>query len=247
VLILGDDDLLVDGALSLLLTLLKKNHYGVLSVGAYGYENDFRREYPGGAFCIREFVDAADFVVALGVFSTLISATIISKELLAGVDARQFCGSNLVQTHLVYRAALKARLNACVKQSLIACKRNNSGGYAFSQVFVDRLGDILDECQTLGLSREAVLKLEQRLLIGYYPFYIWRQRLSGGEDLAAAEKRFQARFAGRWAFYLFVAPIFRFPHPLALAWGAMAVAIGRVLNGDARLGLNFLRHRLTST
>lgn len=243
--ILGDDDLFIDGALSLVLPLLQKNNYGVLSIAAYGYENDFRQEYPGGGFRLREFVDVADFVVELGVYSTLISGNVISKELLAGVDARQFCGSNLVQVQLVYRAALQAGQNACIKQHLIACKRNNSGGYAFSQIFVDRFGEILDECQSLGLSKEAVLRLEQRLLIGHYPFYIWRQLLAGGEDLAAARKRFQARFNGRWAFNIFVDPIFTLPRPLALAWGAMAIAIGRVLNGDARLGLNFAWRRLT--
>lgn len=244
VMILGDDDLLVDGALSLLLALLEKNSYGVLSVGAYGYENDFRREQPGGGFRLREFSNIADFVVDLGVFSTLISVNVVSKELLAGVDAREFCGSNLVQTQLVYRAALRAGMNACVKQHLVAYKRNNSGGYAFSQVFVDRFMNILDECRILGLPREAVLRIEQRLLIGYYPFYIWRQRLDGGEDLAVARKRFQARFAGRWAFNLFLAPIFFLPRPLALAWGGLAVVIGRMLNGDVRVGLNFAWYRL---
>jgi glycosyltransferase involved in cell wall biosynthesis len=244
VMILGDDDLLIDGALSLLVALLEENRYGVVSLGAYGYENDFRLEHPGGAFRLCEFADVSDFVVELGIFSTLISANIISKEILAGVDARKFCGSNLVQTQLVYRAALRAGFNACVKQHLVACKRNNSGGYAFSQVFVDRFGDILDECQTLGLSREAVLKLEQRLLIGYYPFYIWRQRLGSGEDLADARKRFQSRFDGRWAFNLFVDPIFHLPRSLALVWGTMAIAVGRVLTGDTRLGLNFAWNRL---
>lgn len=245
VLILGDDDLLIDGSLVLLLALLDKKQYGVLSMRPYGYENDFRREHPGGCSRIHEFTDAGDFVVALGAFSTLISANIISKELLSGVDARKFCGSNLVQTHLVYRAVLAAEVNVCIDQYLVACKRNNSGGYDFSQVFVDRFEAILDECHVLGLSREAIVKLERRLLIGYYPFYIWRQRLGGGEDLDAAWERFRIRYDGRLAFHLFVAPIFRLPRRVALVWGAMAIVVGRVFNGDARRGLSFALHRLT--
>jgi abequosyltransferase len=150
VLILGDDDLLVDGALEILLALLEKNHYGVLSMRPYGYDNDFRREYPGGGSRVHEFTDVGEFVIALGAFSTLISANIISKELLSKVDARKFCGSNLVQTQLVYRAALAARLNVCVDQYLVACKRNNTGGYVFPQVFVDHFVAILDECQVSG-------------------------------------------------------------------------------------------------
>jgi glycosyltransferase involved in cell wall biosynthesis len=245
VLILGDDDLLVDGALGILLALLENKRYGVLSMRPYGYDTDFRLEHPGGGSLVHEYTDVGKFVVAMGAFSTLISAIIISKELLSEVDAREFCGSNLVQTNLAYRAALAAEMNVCVDQYLVACKRNNTGGYAFSQVFVDYLGAILDECQVLGLPPEAVAKLEQRLLIGYYPYYIWRQRLGGGEDLQEAWGRFRTRYGGRWAFQLFVMPIFRLPRPLALILGGVAVAVGRVVNGDARRGLSFAWHRLT--
>lgn len=245
VMILGDDDILVDGALALLLDLLRDGEYGIVALRPYGYEHDFRREYPGGRGAIQEFSDIAEFVVKLGVFSTLISATVISKRLLGGVDARDFCGTNLVQTYLVYRAAMAARQNLWVDRYLVACKRNNSGGYAFSQIFVDRLGVILDKCQASGLPGRAVARLESQLLKSYYPFYIWRQRLADGEDMRVAWERFKWRYATRWEFYLFVAPIFRLPRLLALVWGGGAIVVGRMLNGDAWRGLTFLWHRLT--
>ena len=245
VMILGDDDILVDGALALLLDLLRDGEYGVVALRPYGYERDFRREYPGGKGAIQQFSDISEFVVKLGVFSTLISATVISKKLLSGVDARDFCGTNLVQTYLVYQAAMAAQHNLWADRYLVACKRNNSGGYAFSQVFVDRFGAVLDKYKELGLPARAVVKLESRMLKGYYPFYVWRQRLSDGEDMDAAWERFKNRFAGRWEFNLFVAPIFRLPRVLALVWGALAVMVGRMLNGDAWRGLCFLWHRLT--
>lgn len=244
VMILGDDDILVDGALALLLDLLRGGEYGVVALRPYGYERDFRHEYPGGKGDIQKFSDIGGFMVKLGVFSTLISATVISKKLLAGVDARDFCGTNLVQTYLVYQAAMAAQQNIWVDRYLVACKRNNSGGYAFSQVFVDRFGAVLDKCRAAGLPAEVVARVEGRLLTGYYPFYIWRQRLTDGEEMGAAWERFQKRFAGRWEFYLFVAPTIRLPRVLALAWGAVAIVVGRVLNGDAWRGLHFAWHRL---
>lgn len=246
VLILGDDDLLIDGALDRIVNLLEGGQYGVLVMRPYGYDQDFRLEYPGGGSTVREFTDLGKFVVAMGPFSTLISAIIIAKEQLPEVDARQFCGSNLVQTELVYRAAMAAKVNLCTEQYLVACKRNNTGGYAFSQVFVDYLGAVLDDCQKLGLPRAAVHKLERRLLIGHFPYYMFRQRFGeGGEDLQVAWLRFRARYAGQWAFWLFVAPIFRLPKPLALVWGAAAVAVGRVVNGDARRGIYFIVNKLS--
>jgi abequosyltransferase len=246
VMILSDDDILVDGALALLLDLLRDGQYGVVALRPYGYVRDFRSEYPGGKGVIQKFSDIGEFVVKLGVFSTLISSPVISKKLLAGVDARDFCGTNLVQTYLVYQAAMAAQHNLWVDRYLVACKRNNSGGYAFSQVFVDRFGAVLDRYQEAGLPAAAVTRLESRLMTGYYPFYVWRQRLADGEDMDAAWIRFKKRFAGRWEFNLFVAPIFRLPRLLALAWGVLAITVGRVLNGDAWRGLHFLWHRLTS-
>jgi len=173
VLVLGDDDILVDGAVAFLLELLRNKAYGVVTIRAYGYEDDFRREYPGGSGRVREFGDSGEFAVAVGIFSTLISANLICKDLLAGVDARDFCGSNLVQTHMFYRAMLAAEENCLVDRYLVACKRNNSGGYVFSRVFVDRFGEILDECQVRGLSRAAVARLERRLVVGFFPFYVF--------------------------------------------------------------------------
>lgn len=239
VLILGDDDLFVDGALQLLLERLAAGEYGVVCLRPYGFESDFRKEYPGGGDGERVFSDAGKFLEAIGPLMTLISSCVINKNLLSGVDARQFCGDNLVQVHLVLCAALAARENVFVEQYLIGCKRNNSGGYDFSQVFVSNLGAVLDSCKPLGLTPSAILAIEKRLIIAYYPFYLLRQRLAESGDLDATFARFEKRFHGRFLFKYWLAPIMRLPRPLAIVWGGAATFIGRALNGDLRRGIVF--------
>ena len=46
VLILGDDDLIVDGALKLLILKLKEKRFGVVFLRSYGFNDDFKKELP---------------------------------------------------------------------------------------------------------------------------------------------------------------------------------------------------------
>jgi glycosyltransferase involved in cell wall biosynthesis len=244
VLILGDDDLLFDGTLASLSLHLQTCEYGVVCLRPYGYEHDFRREYPGGTGKLREFADAGNFLAAVGPYMTLISSCVINKSLLANVDARDYCGGNLVQVHLVVQAALRSKNNLFVDDYRIACKRNNSGGFDFSQVFVEEFGRILDDGKRLGLSNDAIAKIETRMLIGYYPTYLLRQRRQHTGDLAATKARFDARFGQRSLYRLWLLPILALPRPLAIAWGMMATLFGRALSGDFRRGVAFARNRM---
>jgi len=247
VLILGDDDLLVDGALPWLVKRLECQEFGVLCMRPYGYDDDFRKEYPGGSGREMVFEDGGKFLSKIGPLVTLISACVINKKLLGQVDARDFCGGNLVQVHLVIRAALAAKPSLFLKRYLIACKRNNSGGYDFSRVFVEELGRILDQYRSMGLKPSAIWAFETRMLLGYYPFYLLRQRLAQTGDDESVYVCFKARFGGRWLFRLLLTPILRLPHPLGVVWGGGATLLGRIATGDLQRGVVFAWHRLVRT
>ncbi|MCX5848958.1 MAG: glycosyltransferase family 2 protein [Deltaproteobacteria bacterium] len=246
VLILGDDDLLIDGALSFLLERLAIGTYGVVCLRPYGFESDFRKEYPISGGRERIFCDAGAFLATIGPLMTLISSCVINKVLLPKIDARKFCGDNLVQVHLVLRAALAAKENLFVDRYLIAYKRNNSSEYDFSQVFVSNLGAVLDSCKSFGLTESAILTIEKRLIFAYYPFCILRQRLSKTGDLNATFARFEERFHGCFLYKYWLVPIIRLPRPLGIFWGGMTTVIGRALSGDLRLGIAFAWNRILS-
>lgn len=244
VLILGDDDVLVDGVLNRLIQLLSGSEFGVVCLRPYGFDLDFLAEHPGFRGKERCYTDPGAFLARIAHLMTLISACVINKERLPGVDARRFCGANLVQVHLVVAAAMAAKVNLLIERYSVACKRNNSGGYDFSEVFVTALGRILDGFKAQGLSRKAIEAIEARLLIGYYPFYLLLQRINRSGDLAATYQRFERRFAGRRLFHWWVAPIIVLPRPLALFWGGVATLIGRIANGDLERGVRFVLNKL---
>ena len=247
VLILGDDDLLVDHALATVLAKLAEKNYGIVCMRAYGFNHDFRREYPGNFGDALEFTDSAAFLTKINSIMTFISSCIINREILSDVDAMAFCGGNLVQVHLVVQAAIRSKQNFFFNSYLIACQRNNSGGYDFSTVFVRNLGAVLDNYQSAGLNRATIMAIENQLLLTYYPFYILRQRLTNSGNLAQCQADFIHRFQGRALFSYWISPIITLPRPCAIMWGIMATLIGRTLNGDLQRGIRFGWSRLTRT
>lgn len=244
VLILGDDDLFVDNALSNLLANLSKDNYGVVCLRSYGFDNDFRKEYPGGFGSNKSYDNPATFLAAIGPLMTLISGCVINKSLLFGIDANDYCGEHLVQVHLVIKSAIAAENNLFIERYMIACKRNNSSGYNFSQVFVENLGQVLDCYIGQGLKHEDVIKIEGRFIISFFPFYLFKQIFYKQGDWKKTYLTFSSRYRGRLFFYLWLFPIFKLPRFLGVAWAAAATFIGRVLNGDLVRGVKFVLNKI---
>jgi abequosyltransferase len=244
VLILGDDDLLVDDCLFWLLPHLETRRYGVVSLRAYGFEADFRAEFPGEGGKTIAFASGHAFLVAVNARMTSISSSVLHKALVPDIDANVFCGGNLVQVHLVIQIALRADLNLFVNSYKIACKRNNSVGYNYSRVFVYEFGKILDQYRSKGLPAAVVREIETRMIVSYLPFYYLRQRMTPSAEIDEQAKYLIDRFEDRLLFWIWIYPVVALPRPLAIGWGFAVTFFGRILNGDLRRGWHFFKHRL---
>ena len=245
VLILGDDDLFYDGSLKWLMTALEHNEYGAVCMQSYGFDRDFRQEYPGIFGRDQSFNDAGEFLVAIGPSVTLISGCVINKSCLPGVDANEFCGSNLVQVNLVVQAAMTTKNNLYSGYYHIACKRNNSGDYDYVQVFVEQLGEILDSYQILGLSHQSILAFDKRMLLGHLPFYLLKQRLGNLGDQKQNALKLRSRYKNFLTFWIILMPIVVMPRFIAIVWGGVATVIGRICYGDFLRGLYFLLNKIS--
>ena len=244
VLILGDDDLPVDGSLAFLLDLLTDPQIGVVCLRTYGFDRDFRKEYPGAGGAVERFSDAGAFLARIGAQMTLISACIINKSLLPGINADAFKGDNLVQTHLVVLAALRGRASVYVDRYTVACLRNNTGGYDFSNVFVKNLFGLLDSHRSDGLTESAIRGVGHHMLRSFYPFQVSKILRKQGHLSEATLSNFNQRFGSDWQYLLWVYPIVAWPRLPALLWGAVTTVIGRILNGELRRGVYFLFNRI---
>jgi glycosyltransferase involved in cell wall biosynthesis len=244
VLILGDDDIIVDGGLKTIIDFLKTYECGVVCLKPFGYELDFRAElpnYPGSFIVVEEF---NQILLRVGQYITLISSLIINKSVIQDIDPFQFIGVNLVQVHLALSAATRFKRSAFYNKYIIACKRNNSGGYNFFEVFVTNLGLILDSYSKNCLSPEIVYRFENKLIISYFPFYLLKQMLSGQLNTEETKSIFEDRFKDRLAYKIWIQPILKMYKPFALIWCVFAVLFGRIAYGDLNRGLSFLFDKL---
>lgn len=242
VLLLGDDDFLVDGCVELVLSHLQKEDYGVVFLRTYGFNADFREEYPGSYGKAKVYADTDGFLMAIRRVMRLISACIVNKELVKQIDTQKLAAGNFAHLHLTLRAVLAAEQNLLINKFLVASKRNNSfPSFNFSQVYVQEFFQLLDDYVPMGLEPRTIRKLETNMLFTYYPFYLFKERLEGIGDQERSLTYYADRFGDRMLFKFWVAPILNWPRPLAVVWGAFTTIIGRVRNGELRRGLAFLR------
>ena len=243
VLLLGDDDLLTDGALQYIINLISNKDYGVVCMKPYGFNKDFRLEHPKGSGSEKCYTDANQFLLAIDKFFSLTSALVLNKSLLKEVDSKQFIKTDLATFHLMLRAALEAKENIYIDKFLLACQRQNSFSYEFSEVFVNQVWNIIEQHVKYGLLQKTIRKLENRKLFTYYPFYIMDIRINKRANLEVTYKNFEKRFKDRWLFRYWLAPIIFLPRPFAILWGAVATFVGRTTNGDLYRGIKFAMSR----
>jgi glycosyltransferase involved in cell wall biosynthesis len=243
--ILGDDDIPVDGLLARLLDRLKPGRFGLIYLRPYGYDVDDRAERPPSPPDMREYSDVARFLGKVGAHLTFISSIIVSKDFAGTVDFLQCDANNLLQLEIYLRAAERAERFLYVSGYCVACKRNNSGGYNFSKVFVTTLSQVLERhVRDSGLPAAAAKSIQNSMLLSYYPQRILLMRLRGEAGLSSALSVFHQQFGGSRLFRLLLRPIFTWPRWAAVAWGSLWTLIGRCASGDLTRGIYFAIHAL---
>lgn len=246
VLILGDDDVLLDNALQKIVSVLRPADYGGVLLHAFGYEFDFVGEKPPHiGRMVTSYRDANAFIRRVGLQSSFISSIVINKSLIRDIDPETFAGTKLVQSYLFFHAALKAPENLCFDEYVIAAKRDNSGGYRFSEIFARNFTAMMESFVPLGLSRSTVDTVNRKNLWLYFPNHIVRLR-SRVFDTAEIDKTYNelhAVYRTEPLFWICVAPSLKLPRFLALLWGYGTVIVGRLANREFARVWAFLAYR----
>lgn len=246
VLLFSDDDLLLDGSVKELICRLSQADYGVVVLGAYGYDDDFRAEYPGNHGREFEFTESNAFFKKVGPRITLTSACVINKSVIPGKSLTAYANGDLASLPLVLSAAIAAQRNLLITRYMIAVKRLNSSNYDYAKAFVQELWSTYEDHAGPGLTSGTIRSIQRSMLRSFYPFYAFQFRYTQRDGLESMQRHFTERFRGYPAYWFWIAPTLYLPRPAAVAWGAATMAVGRIMGGELRRGVAFAMSKAKS-
>jgi abequosyltransferase len=216
VLIVGDDDLVLDGLVAHLLERLRSATYGVAFLTPYAFKQDHVAERPRetGRGTV-EYRDRAEFLRKVGVWVTFLSGNVVNKELVAErIDASEFVGTGLPQLAWILPAILAGAVNLHVGRHSIAFKTENTGGYQLCKVFGENFDTILRAYLARGLPAASYRSIRRQLLREFFPHLLYRLRRGGTGFSFQAEDHYAALervFGETLDFWLFTVPALRLP------------------------------------
>lgn len=190
--ILSDDDILLPGGLSKLLSLIEKYpDFDAFCLNMHGFEdNPYTQVKP--MFEISEdriITDKDDSLIFFGVWITFLSAIAFKKITLEVNDHHDKIGTWLRQSYIYLDALTKSNGLYITKDPFLAVRGNNTGGYNLFEVFVKNFGALLNYAKEIGYSNSAIEKVLIKHARSFLLYYIRTLRLQSIE-----ERRFEIDF-----------------------------------------------------
>jgi hypothetical protein len=213
--LLGDDDVVIEGAIEKIINLLKsEREFGVIHLNSYPFLNDYRKEAPKKQ---RDYVKIYEspkkFLKDINCYITFISTNIINKKLsLVNINIESFRNTNLIQLSWLLNAFSNSKFNAFIGYYCVAAKLGNTGGYKLSEVF----GYNFERAFEIYKISYYFKIISDKMLVSFFPANIIRARI--GMLKAYREDYFQSLyplFYKNFRFWLFTVPAIILPVKLA--------------------------------
>ncbi len=235
--IIGDDDLLRTGSLSLLVALLEIESPDLVHLSSLGFENEPLQEnmrFEGGIEPLH--LSGLDFCRLVNVYTTFISGMIVNRtRYLSGktmADLPIVTETLFPQLNWVLRnIALGGKL-IYIPQPLIQARAGASGGYNLYHSFSVDLVRMIDRSLPGPLGET----MKNRIVLAYLPGLVMSVRADsiGHFSIKPEESRyFRESYAGYPLYWLFVEPILHLPLSLArLVYKVSGRIAGMMRNAD---------------
>ena len=221
-LLFSDDDLLLDGALGRILSVIESSEYGVVYLRTYFFVSDHERERPNrkttGPVI---FDDLARFIDKVDVWFTFISGNVINKSLVyPELNLADFEQTNLLQLSWTFSSLFNSRRNVYYDDYLVAGQGDNTGGYKFCEVFGSKMYSVFRIfIEKFGVDRKYFDIITRKSLKKHLSKYILSSRKGFGsyheEDYL---KILHPIYSSYLSYWIFIYPAIVWPLPLAKAW-----------------------------
>jgi abequosyltransferase len=237
--IIGDDDIVLPGALAFLLDFLAQDEYDLVHLRS----KPLIEESPTGTLLRSprtEIIrDARTFTLRAHVYLTFITGNIVNKRRVLSLPHPPFSeliGTSLVQLGWMYTSLHSFRIGAFIHDPLVAASADDRGGYSLITVFGTNLKYITET----WLKKPALVRIVLNgTLQTFFPFFVLRAHLREGaffpEDQDAL---LHSLFSDRRRYYFFIYPLLKLPPQLGRLWLLLCRVINRF---DKALGNPMLR------
>jgi abequosyltransferase len=218
--VFGDDDLILDNKLSIIVELLKNNNLDILFVKGYGFANDHQGEYPTRKAVFekspyKHFANKKKYIAAVNYFITFVSGNIVNKEIIPpDFSCSRFISTNLVQVGWILEAYIEGKEFGVVNELVMAIKTNNTGGYKLFETFSTNFNSILEFMNVnRGLSRSVNRIIHFNMLLTFFPQFILQSRINNQQKFSEENIKqvLKTAYSNNIWFWVFTMPLFILP------------------------------------
>jgi glycosyltransferase involved in cell wall biosynthesis len=127
--VLGDDDFLVNGSLGTIITLLKKDNYGLVHIKLHQKDLNDSKVY----------LSSKEFLADVTYWITFISSNIVARKFVSEIDFEKYMGTYFTLVPLYLTAAQKSDKNLMVYSPIFSDSNasETNGGYNYFKVFIN--------------------------------------------------------------------------------------------------------------
>jgi abequosyltransferase len=218
--LIGDDDLVVPGAIGKIISYLQAGEYSLIYVNSYSFEGGAAPKEVDSNRPPRVVQDAHTFMRSIHINFTFVSGNIINKDRVMASDSTKLSslvGTNLVQLGWTYAALNGYTRGLYIREKLVGMRTNNTGGYMLSQVFGPNLKDITDRCLK---DRRLAHSMINGTLMRFLPAALLKLRRSSErfEKDQAPDVILRPVFGDNVRYWFFLFPVVKMPYVLASGW-----------------------------
>jgi abequosyltransferase len=239
--LLGDDDIVVPGALCKIVTILAAADYALVYLCLYGFRSDYLAERRQDRF--RRFAQAVQnglpFIRKIGIMITFMSSMIVNRDRYRSEERpclESFVGSGLLHVGWLLPVLGSGGSSLIVWEKLLAVRKSYAGGYGLGRVFSDNLSELLRV--TLPGRNDIADAIINPTLRNWFPSMIMQTRWSTNVDREDFRKSLEPLHKGNWRYWVYVFPVAAFPHVAARGW----YVVTQLLNRAGRLLVSVLSY-----
>jgi glycosyltransferase involved in cell wall biosynthesis len=221
--LLGDDDIVLSGALNKILPLLTAANYALVHLCSYSFSGDYLAERQHDSFqrFAQTIPNGLPLIRKVGIMITFTSGMIVNKDRYGSAERpclHSLVGSNLLPLGWLLPVLGSGGTSLIVWERLLAGRHSYSGGWGICQVFGNNLIELLRT--KLSVREDIAAAIINSSLRDFFPFMITqlRQPTADPSNQENFRKLIESLHKGNWRYWVYVFPVAAFPYWAARRW-----------------------------